>query len=534
MQLAVFLLSLSVACRAESRAPLSLEKQIGQLIMITAGPKDAAKSEAMIRKGRIGGVLLRAGNMTGDEVRALTSKLQSWAADAGAPLLIAVDNEGGPEFSMKTSAVTAFPSNMARGATYSDMYAFLASYFDAKELRSLGVAMNFAPVLDVNTNPANPIIGLRSFGGDPNEVSSLGAIAIQGSLRGRVAAVGKHFPGHGDTSHDSHVSLPVVARTRAELDAVELAPFRAAIEAGVPAIMTAHVAYPALDPSGEPATLSAPIVSGLLRGELKFQGVVVTDDLEMKAIADRWSVPEAAVRAVAAGCDLLLIGSSRPQPVFDAIVKALNDGALPMQALERAADRVVRLKSDLGLGEEAATLSEEDKRRIEKLADQIAERSVTVLEDGGLLPLTVYKKALVVLFAPPGFASDLDVLAKALRERMPQAAVAVLDAEPEPKAAAALVRTSKKADLLVVGTFHWGKDPYVNQVKTVRRLLDSGRPTILVSLMNPYDQRYFKGARTRLATYGVTAASMRALARVLFGQSKPQGLLPVEVSTPSQ
>jgi beta-N-acetylhexosaminidase len=501
--------------------------------MVTAAPEEIASHEDEIRKGLIGGVLLRAGKMTADEVRALTARLQGWAAESGTPLLIAVDNEGGPEFTLKSAGLTQFPSNMARGATYSDMYAFLASYFDAKELRSLGVSMNLAPVLDVNTNSANPIIGLRSFGEDAETVAEMGQIAVEGSRRARVAPVAKHFPGHGSTSTDSHVSMPVVEKSSAELDALELVPFRAAIAAGVPAIMTAHVAYPALDPSGLPATLSRPIVTDLLRGRLGFDGVVVTDDLEMKAISDHWTVPVAAVRAVAAGDDLLLIRTSTPSLVLQALENALHDNVLRSQEIDAAVARVARLKAELGLGGENAALTEDDKKRIDQLADQIAERSVTVLEDRGLLPLPAAKKALVVFFAPPGYLGDLEVLAGAMRARMPGVEIALLDAEPEAKAAAYFARRAKKADLLIIGTFHWGRLKYERQVKAVRRLLAAGPPAVVVSLMNPFDQRYFKQARTRLATYGVTPASMRALARVLFGDSKPHGLLPVDISTPS-
>lgn len=430
--------------------------------------------------------------------------------------------------------LTVFPSGMARGATYSDMYAFLAAHYTAKELRSVGITMNFAPVLDVNTNPRNPIIGLRSFGDSPEEVASLGAIAVEGSRRGRVAAVAKHFPGHGDTASDSHRSLPIVAHSWERLQRVELEPFRAAIKAGVPAIMTAHVAYPALDPLRIPATLSKPILTDLLRGKLGFRGVIVTDSLDMRAITARWSLPEASVLALDAGADLLLIGSGTLEAVYDKILESLEEGRLSLETLQQASDRILVLKKRLGLPGEDLKLSPEDRKRIRRLAIEIAERSVTVLEDGdGLLPLSHYRAPLLILFVPPGFSSDIEVLERAFKKRLTGTSSVVVGPEPSSRQTKEVLAHAADADFLLIGTFHWSRSRYKRQVALVERLLNRGPPAVLVSLMNPFDQSHFE-ASTRIATYGITPSSMHALAKVLLGQIRPRGLLPVQISSPSK
>jgi beta-N-acetylhexosaminidase len=271
---------------------------VGQMFMVDfTGLEPIANVERLIAEEGVGGVILFDKNISAPrQVASLTNALQESARGAGRPpLLIGVDQEGGPVARLRMGA-THFPSAMAFGAARSEALAASAAGITARELRALGLHMNMAPVLDVNNNPANPVIGVRSYGEDPALVARLGTAAIRAMQASGVLATAKHFPGHGDTSQDSHVTLPVVPHAQARLDAVELLPFRAAIRIGVAAVMTAHVVFKALDPD-RPATLS-PAVLGFLRSDLGFAGLIVTDSMGMRAITDRFPPGEAAVQVL--------------------------------------------------------------------------------------------------------------------------------------------------------------------------------------------------------------------------------------------
>lgn len=295
-------------------------------------------------RGALGGAILFKRNLTGDpeHVAHLNAAL-SRASGTDAPPLLAVDQEGGRVARIKAPALE-LPPMLRLAATNDEALLEEAGYVSAAELVALGFSMNFAPVLDVHTHEANPIIGDRAFGTEPERAARLALAFARGMAAGGILACGKHFPGHGDTTTDSHLELPVVAHDRARLDRVELLPFRLAAAAGLPAFMTAHVHYPALD--DVPATLSRKIATDLLRGELGFRGVLVSDDLEMKAIASRYGYGEAAVLAVLAGCDALLVCSDESALglALDGLVaRAAHDGSFRARC-EEAAIRVLALR----------------------------------------------------------------------------------------------------------------------------------------------------------------------------------------------
>jgi beta-N-acetylhexosaminidase len=287
---------------------MSLRELCGQLLVVGfAGTHAPHPLLDALRAGERGGVILFKRNIPAAlvELPQLVATLAE-VAPSGAPLLVGVDQEGGRVARIGAPALRLPPAARLAAALDADALARVAEH-QSRQLRALGFTMNFAPVLDVHTNPANPIIGDRSFGTDAASASRAALAFARGMGRAGLLACGKHFPGHGDTTKDSHLDLPEVPHDRARLDAVELAPFRAAAEARLPALMTAHVLFPALD--SVPATLSRRIVHDLLRHELGFDGVVISDDLEMKAIADRYGYGDAAVRAIEAGCDVLLVCS---------------------------------------------------------------------------------------------------------------------------------------------------------------------------------------------------------------------------------
>ena len=293
-----------------------------------------------------GGVILFSRNLVNPEqIAKLTNELQALAGDI--PLLMAIDQEGG-RVSRLPSDFTIFPPAATVAQSGSTELAYQAAAVTAKELRSVGINMNMAPVLDIHTNPANPIIGNRAFGTAPEQVCKMGAATIAGLHDHRVLACGKHFPGHGDTSTDSHLELPTVHASRKRLEEIELQPFRYAIDHGLQAMMTAHVHYPALDPT-YPATLSSTILSGLLRQQLGFSGVILSDDLEMRAILDHATVGNAAIRSLQAGADMLLICKSRvlATETFQALRHAVTSQQLNAAQVEASLARIRAVKQQV-------------------------------------------------------------------------------------------------------------------------------------------------------------------------------------------
>jgi len=323
-------------------------RRVGQRFMVGfEGLTASADVKALIRDFGVAHVVLFDRNVEGPEQLAeLVRELQSTARGAGlaTPLLIAVDQEGGRVARLK-SPWTVWPAPRALGRTGDEEMARRMGAAVAAELAACGIRLEFAPVVDVDTNPDNPVIGDRSFGDDPDLVGRLAAAMIQALQEGGVAACAKHFPGHGDTDVDSHLDLPVLSHPRSRLEEVELPPFRRAIEAGVATVITSHVLFPELD-EDLPASLSAPLTTGLLREELGFEGVVVTDDLEMKAVARRWSPAEIAVKAAHAGGDILAFGRDPDGQVaaMEGLVRAVEAEEVAFSEMEAAERRVRRLQ----------------------------------------------------------------------------------------------------------------------------------------------------------------------------------------------
>jgi beta-N-acetylhexosaminidase len=325
-------------------------RKAGQRLMVGFHGHEASPDvKRMIRDYGAGSVILFARNVAAPEqVADLVRELQAEARAAGhdLPLLVSVDQEGGRVARLR-APWTEWPPLEALGRTGSEDLARRMGEALAAELRACGIRLDFAPVVDVNTNPKNPIIGAlgRSFSDDPDVVGRLGAAMIEGLQASGVAACAKHFPGHGDTAVDSHLDLPVVGHSRSRLEEVELRPFRMAVEAGVATIMTVHALVRELDPD-LPATLSPRIVGGLLRTEMKFDGVIVSDDLEMKAVAKHWAPGPAAVLAARAGCDLLPVCATHDVQVesVEGLVRAVEAGEVSGSAMDDAVRRMRRLK----------------------------------------------------------------------------------------------------------------------------------------------------------------------------------------------
>ena len=341
-----------------ARLELTSREKIGQLFMVGfLGTSVTPDLSAFLKEYKPGGVILFSRNLESvEQIVQLTNDLQHCSPKS--PLLIAIDQEGG-RVSRLPRGFTIFPPCQLIGRCHSGELAYAAAATIAKELRSVGINMNMAPVLDVNSNPGNPVIGDRAFGSDPETVIEMGLVTAAGLQDSKVVACGKHFPGHGDTNADSHKELPVVDAPRERLETVEFAPFRRATAAGIASLMTAHVLYRALD-DRLPATLSPDIITHLLREQMGYDGVVLTDDLEMHAIVDHYGPGDAAVRAFMAGCDVLLICKERDREIaaFEAIEKAVASGTIDTARLDLSVARIQRIKQRHLLPYRPAVISE--------------------------------------------------------------------------------------------------------------------------------------------------------------------------------
>ena len=530
----------------EMMRAMTLREKVGQMVMAgIEGVRAGDDARTLIVERRIGGVILFSRNIQNAvQVGELVNELQALALsqDGGVPLLVAVDQEGGQI--IRVQDATIFPGAMALGAARDPDLAFRVALHTARELRAIGINLNFAPVLDVNNNPKNPVIGIRSFGEDPQLVALLGTAMIRGYQQGGVLATAKHFPGHGDTDLDSHVALPTVAHDRARLDEVELLPFRAAIESGVDAIMSAHITFPVIDPTpGVPATLSHAVLTGLLREELGFEGLIFTDAMEMGAIANQYGIGRAAVMAVQAGADVVLIGWPREWSVALQAVSALEEAALAGVIAEERIDasvrRILAAKERLGLFdgvtvETAAIPGRVGGEEGRALALEAARRSVTVVKDeGGLLPLS----GSVVVALPqvrgltgienPGEAGT--PLSEYLAAQGLDVAEVTYSLNPSAAERAKITRMAHSAGTIVLCTYNAWQSQHAGQAGLARELAESGANLVVVALRDPYDLLEMPGVSTYVATYGISPPQLQGLAELLAGQTPQQGRLPVSI-----
>ncbi|MFI2432341.1 glycoside hydrolase family 3 protein [Streptomyces sp. NPDC018693] len=473
------------------------------------------------------------------QIADLSSGIQraSLARPRGLPVLISTDQEHGIVCRIGRPA-TLFPGAMAIGAGGSRGDAHTLGRLAGRELRAMGVRQDYSPVADVNVNPANPVIGVRSFGADPQAVAELVAAEVRGYQSSGVAATAKHFPGHGDTAVDSHYGFPVITHSREQWEERDAVPFRAAIAAGVDAIMTAHILIPSLDDSGDPATLSRRIVTGLLREHLGYDGVVVTDALGMAGVRTKYGDDRVPVLALKAGVDQLL-NPPRLDVAWNAVLTAVQDGELAEARLDESVLRILRLKQRLGLLDEPYP----DRAGVDHMvgapahlatADRIAERTTTLLvNEGALLPLSPRTRPrLLVVGADPASPSGTTgppttVLATALTELGFTATALPTGTSPSATTIEHAVAAAGEADAVIVGTYNvTAGSP---QRTLVEHLLTTGRPVVAIALRNPYDIAQLPDVKAYLASCSWTDVELRAAARVIAGSAAPRGRLPVPV-----
>ncbi|WSB54436.1 glycoside hydrolase family 3 protein [Streptomyces cellulosae] len=538
---------------------MTLEEKVGQLFVMrvyghSATDPDQADIDAnlseigvrtaaeLVAKYRVGGIIYFAwAHNTRDphQIADLSNGIQkaSLGLPRGLPVLISTDQEHGIVARVGEPA-TLMPGAMNVGAGGSRSDARNLGRIAGRELRALGIRQNYSPVADVNVNPANPVIGVRSFGADPDAVAELVAAEVRGYESSGVAATAKHFPGHGDTTTDSHEDLPTIRHTREQWEELDAPPFRAAIAAGIDSIMTAHIVVPALDGAEDPATLSHPILTGILREELGYDGVVVTDSLGMEGVRTKYGDDRVPVLALKAGVDQLLNPPSL-DVAWNAVLQAVRDGELTEARLEESILRVLRLKARLGLFDDPyVTHAGVDRvvgaRSHLAAADRIAEHGTTLLvNEGGLLPLSRRRTPeLLVVGADPASPSGTTgpptgVLADALTEQGFTATALSTGTAPSAATIAKAVAAAQDADAVVVGTYNVTASS--SQKTLVEQLLATGKPVVAVAIRNPYDVAHLPGVRGYLASYSWTDVELRAAARAIAGKVRPRGTLPVPV-----
>ncbi len=555
---------------------MTLEEKVGQLVMIGAHARYMSEDSASLRalrravvENRVGGVIWFRSNVY--EAAVLGAELQR---EARLPLLFAADLESGT--GMRFDDTTQGPWAMALAATSDPELAERRGEVTAREARALGIGQVYAPVADVNVNPANPVINVRSFGEDPADVSRFVAATVRGLNRGGVLATLKHFPGHGDTSVDSHRSLPVLAADRERLFTVELLPFRAGLAAQARSVMVGHLAVPALDntpapplvgaaakdtapdapgplsvasgiPEVEtqgtlPATLSKPITTGLLRKELAFEGLIVTDALDMGGIVAHFTSEEAAVRAVEAGADQLLKPPDS-EAAIRGVLAAVRSGRLSEARIDESVRRILIEKGLLGLFESRTpplpnVAREVGRREHEELEAEIAKRSLTLVrEEKGALPLNLSSRLVHLIVLDDAFAPALpSTLVNELGKRANVAWKTVaLDPRSTREEADAVGVALEGADAILVSLFvrarsGAGRIAVPELAKPVlKRAASGGKPAVAVSFGSPYLLLEFPDFRTYLCAYGSQDVVQAAVARALLGEAGLAGRLPVSL-----
>lgn len=531
-------------------ARLAPRERIGQLVMVwLLGDYSAADAPAfaavarLVTDQKVGGIVMSLGS-PGE----VASKLNYLQARADVPLLVGADLEPGlgrleggvftPSL-MTGGSATVLPSNMAIGATGSVEMARRAGQITGAEAIATGVRLVFAPVVDVNNNPDNPVINVRSFGEDPEQVARLSAAFVEGVQGAGAGATLKHFPGHGDTDTDSHLALPVVRSDLARLESVELVPFRRGIDAGASAVMTAHVALPAIGGDSTPATLRPAIMSGLLRDSLGFRGLTVTDALTMQGIGDGYTNDVAVVRALQAGSDILLMPTDVPGAIA-AVERAVASGQVAPARLEAAVRRVLEWKVRTGTVRHPLVSLDSLRQVVGSAAhwaaaDSIAAAAVTLLRDSPrLVPLARQSKVTVATYTPELDITAGRAFAAEFQAVFPKARIVRLTPETSPANLAALAASLGAGDRLVVtthvrtieGAGRFAVAPAVAAwVDSVSRRV----PTVVAAHGNPYVLRQFPAVTSYLVTYGRGDALERAAARAIAGTIPITGRSPISL-----
>ncbi len=534
-------------------ASLSLREKAAQIVwpsvfgdFVSGDSPQWRRLTDYIQKEKVGGFTISVGSPT--EVAAKLNALQSMSQ---LPLLFGADLEAGAGFrarggyfvpnAIDLGGAIVFPPEMAVGATRDTTLAYEQGRLTAIEGRALGIHIAYAPVLDVNNNPDNPVINTRSYGEDPQLDARLGVAFIHGVQDHGMIATGKHFPGHGDTGTNSHLALPVVTVSRSRLDTVELVPFRAAVNGGVGAIMSFHGAMPALDSSNVPGTLSPKVLTALLRGELGFKGIIISDAMDMRGVLDQYGSDEAVKRAISAGIDVLIQPLDVSQTI-DAVVAGVREGRYTEARLDSSVRRVVETKRRLGLAQRklvdlnALRFLIGDSSNLQ-IARRVAEKSITLVKDSlRQVPIaTGSAKVLSITLARRADLGAGNAFNAELRAGLPNLRTEFMATEDAPLNFPRLIAAADSADVTIVGSYvgqNWdavsasAPQAFANFVQT---LVQRGRKPIVIAFGNPYLLQQLPSIGAYLVAWGGFPVSQTAAARALLGSSAISGHLPISI-----
>ena len=521
---------------------LTLREKIGQMVMVRMSGEFQNWNDPRflelrrhIEENHLGGFILFRGEA--NSIAALTNELQRMSKH---PLLFAADYERGLRMQLRTG--TPFTTNMGVGATGDVQAAYRQGKIIAEEMRAIGVNWLFAPVADINNNPDNPVINIRSFGASPERVGEFVSALAKGVRDGGALATLKHFPGHGDTATDSHIGLSIVPVDKQRIEAVELVPFKMGIGSGVDAVMTAHLAMPKVTGDEVPGTLNPKITTDILRKELGFNGIVTTDAMEMGAIKKTYSDERSVVMAVKAGADIVLLPSDARKTI-DSIEAAVKSGELTEERINESVRRLLSAKYRLGLTQNRLVDLAKVNQLMEKPenvreANQTAEKSITLLRNGdNILPMTAEKanKTLFVVIAADDEPIEGVALMPEIARRAPRAKIIRLDPRTISEEYSAAVKQAADYDAIVIA-------PFVkraalkgtvalpeNQTNFVRQMLALNKPVAVVAFGSPYLIRQFPEAKNYVAAYAIEEVAQTAAARAMFGEVPFTGKLPVSV-----
>ena len=532
-------------------ASLSLRERVGQMVNVWVlgdytNEHDSSFAEVSrwVTEDGVGGMTMSVGSPI-----EVAEKINVLQARARVPLLVASDLEPGlgrleggifVPYMLLGGSATVLPNAMAIGATGSDSLAYRAAYIIGREARAVGIQVVFGPVADVNNNPANPVINTRSFGESPRDVARLTAAFIRGLQDAGALATAKHFPGHGDTDTDSHLALPIVRSSRAELDTVELVPFRAAIAAGVSSFMTAHIALPAIEGNNTPATLAPRVITGLLRDTLGFRGLAYTDALTMEAVGEGYTVERSAVLAVLAGADML-VKPTDTRRAIDAVVAAVGRGEITPARIDASVRRILTAKARVGL-HRARLVSLDALRQVVgspahwAVADTIATRAITLVRDSAsLVPIArTAAKVAVISYAPETELKAGRALAAEFRLRFPGVKMSRISQRSGRAELDSIARGVAGADAIVItthvrtieGTGRFAVAPSVAQ--WIDSLATRER-VIVIANGNPYVIRQFPRVQSYMVTYGVGDVLERAAVDAVLGAAPITGRAPISL-----
>lgn len=514
---------------------LSLEQKIGQ--MIIAGFPSSEIDEhfnEIVEKNHIGNIILFARNiLDAKQLNSLNRVIQQKMIKSnGVEAFIAIDQEGGI-VNRIYEGVTLFPGNMAIAASGIEDAAYNTGRFSGKELKALGINLNLAPVLDVNNNPDNPVIGVRAYSDNAEIVASKGIEYTLGLQGEGVAAVGKHFPGHGDTNVDSHLSLPSVLHDFKRLNEVELVPFKNAIKRGIEGIMIAHILFPAIETERLPGTLSQKVITGLLREQLGFDGLIITDCMEMKAIADYYGTVDAVVMAVKAGADLICISHTKQYQIdaTKAIIKAVEEGEISIQRIDKSVERILKVKDKYKSTTEKDLSSIVGCQEHKNFARFISQNSITLVHNNlNLIPLKTNNILFIspeakVLTGADGYEENIN-FGKDASESIGGSFITI-KINPLESDIEKIIEKVENYDVVVFATCNSHLN--LGQQRLLEQVLQIKKEVIHVALRNPYDVVSSKEAGSVLCSYEYTRPAVESIINILKGESVAKGKLPIRM-----